>query len=60
LKDSDIFHRTHARDLLIKEYEREMTVLRNELKNAAGRISFTCDMWSSVVLRAFLAFTLHY
>ncbi|KAI0735748.1 hypothetical protein C8Q76DRAFT_568482, partial [Earliella scabrosa] len=60
LSNCDILHRTHARDLLIKEYEREMKLLREELKAACGRISFTCDMWSSAVLRAFLAVTLHY
>ncbi|KAI0753327.1 hypothetical protein C8Q80DRAFT_1055389, partial [Daedaleopsis nitida] len=60
LTEGDILHRTHARDLLIKEYEKEIQALRRELKGAAGRISFTCDMWSSVVMRAFLAVTLHY
>ncbi len=29
-------------------------------QNAPGRISFTCDMWTSMILRSFLAVTLHY
>ncbi|KAI0754672.1 hypothetical protein C8Q80DRAFT_1066584, partial [Daedaleopsis nitida] len=60
LKDSDILHCTHARTLLIKKYKREMATLCEELRDATGLISFTCDVWSSVVLQAFLAVMLHY
>ncbi|KAI1785412.1 hypothetical protein LXA43DRAFT_872324, partial [Ganoderma leucocontextum] len=60
LEDGDILHRTRAHDLLVEEYEREMDELRHELKAAVGRISFTCDLWSSVILRSFFAITLHY
>ncbi|PIL28171.1 hypothetical protein GSI_09708 [Ganoderma sinense ZZ0214-1] len=60
LEDKNILHRTLAHKLLVQEYEREMDELRTELKGALGRISFTCDLWSSVVLRSFFAITLHY
>nr|VWO95490.1 Lmo0415 protein [Ganoderma boninense] len=60
LTDEDILHRTLANTILNEEYEREIRELREELKKALGRISFTCDMWSSQTLRSFFAITVHY
>ncbi|EIW65093.1 uncharacterized protein TRAVEDRAFT_108337, partial [Trametes versicolor FP-101664 SS1] len=60
LTDKDILHRTHAHDLLIREYEMEMEKLRKELQTALGRISFTCDLWTCKILRGFFAATVHW
>ncbi|KAJ2994371.1 hypothetical protein NUW54_g7561 [Trametes sanguinea] len=61
LTDKDILHRTHAHDLIVKEYGLEIKRLREELKNnALGRISFTCDLWSSQDLRGYFALSVHY
>ncbi|CDO76288.1 hypothetical protein BN946_scf184917.g4 [Trametes cinnabarina] len=61
LTNKDILHRTHAHDLLVREYEMEIQRLRDELKaKALGRISFTCDLWSSQDLSGYFALSVHY
>ncbi|OJT08209.1 hypothetical protein TRAPUB_881 [Trametes pubescens] len=60
LTDADIPRRTHMHGLLIKKYAAEIQRVREELKYALGRISFTTDLWSCRILRGFLAITIHF
>ncbi|KAI0687366.1 hypothetical protein C8Q76DRAFT_569609, partial [Earliella scabrosa] len=60
LEDGDIPHRTKLRELIRDNFKATQTKLREELQKTLGRISFTADMWTDPILRAFMAITVHY
>ncbi|KAI0700241.1 hypothetical protein C8T65DRAFT_538891, partial [Cerioporus squamosus] len=60
LTDDDIPHRTKLRELIKTHFKTFQTELRQELRVPLGRISFTTDLWSDPILRAFMAVTAHY
>ncbi|KAI0658861.1 hypothetical protein C8Q70DRAFT_889361, partial [Cubamyces menziesii] len=60
LTDKDIPRRTRVHDVLVRKYERQIDELREQLKNALSRVSFTCDLWTCKILRGYLAITMHF
>lgn len=60
LKDSMIPHRTKVRGLVIETWGRYFQVLKDDLANAMGQVSFTTDIWSDRNRRSFLAITAHW
>ncbi|KAH7903782.1 hypothetical protein BJ138DRAFT_987404, partial [Hygrophoropsis aurantiaca] len=60
LRNSDIPHRTKLRELILDAWRKYFTALKRDLANAAGRVSFTTDIWSDDNLRPFLAMTAHW
>ncbi|KAF9471352.1 hypothetical protein BDN70DRAFT_781954, partial [Pholiota conissans] len=60
LQDSDIPHRTKITRVIFESYHREWKKLLGELQGAEGRISFTSELWSDILLRSFMAVTAHF
>ncbi|KAH7918397.1 hypothetical protein BV22DRAFT_998179, partial [Leucogyrophana mollusca] len=56
----DLPHRTKLRELVLDAWREYFNVLKRDLANAAGRVSFTTDIWSDDNLRPFLAMTAHW
>jgi hypothetical protein len=76
LDDTDIFHRTKARELIIDAFHEYFNALKRDLavgqplsgairnisflQAAQGKVSFTSDLWSDSNLRPFMALTAHW
>lgn len=76
LQDTDIFHRTKIRELILQAFDEYFAVLKLDLavsvqlsripqisdifQTAQGKVSFTSDMWSNSKLRPFMAVTAHW
>ncbi|THH30687.1 hypothetical protein EUX98_g3511 [Antrodiella citrinella] len=60
LSDDDIPHRTFLTTLLGKMFKTEHLKLEDDVQNALGRVSFTCDVWSDKNIRGFMGVTLHF
>ncbi|KIJ58314.1 hypothetical protein HYDPIDRAFT_57222, partial [Hydnomerulius pinastri MD-312] len=60
VSDKDLPHRSKLTEMIFKEYIKEHDELKEEFKNALGRISFTADVWSDQNLLAYLALTSHF
>ncbi|OJT08400.1 hypothetical protein TRAPUB_688 [Trametes pubescens] len=60
LQDEDIPHRSKLRMLIQVSYNAHRAEVRIEMQGALGRISFTADLWTDPILRAFMAVTAHY
>ncbi|KIJ59148.1 hypothetical protein HYDPIDRAFT_64146, partial [Hydnomerulius pinastri MD-312] len=60
LQDSNIPHRTKTRELILAAWQDYFEVLKADLKKAAGKISFTSDIWSVENLDLYLAMTVHW
>ncbi|CDO72222.1 hypothetical protein BN946_scf184970.g74 [Trametes cinnabarina] len=60
LEDKDIPHRTKLRMLIRASFNVHRADVRIEMQNALGRISFTADLWTDPIMRAFMAVTAHY
>ncbi|KAI0290317.1 hypothetical protein BC826DRAFT_880451, partial [Russula brevipes] len=60
LQDSDIPRRSKVREAIINEWGKYFHIMRKELENVPGRISFTADIWSSQSRYPYLAVTAHW
>ncbi|OJT05329.1 hypothetical protein TRAPUB_3770 [Trametes pubescens] len=60
LRDEDIPHRTKLRELIRTAHKKHRIEVQVEMAGALGRISFTADLWTDPILRAFMAVTAHY
>ncbi|KAI5823081.1 hypothetical protein K523DRAFT_225338, partial [Schizophyllum commune Tattone D] len=60
LKDEDIPHRTELGKLIMKRFQEEYSRLVADIENAAGRVSFTSDIWSRANMEPYMAVTAHY
>ncbi|CAA7260564.1 unnamed protein product [Cyclocybe aegerita] len=60
LMDDDIPHRSTLMNLIIQHFFKEYGKVLLEIKDAAGRVSYTADAWSHNDLSSFLAITAHY
>ncbi|KIK31617.1 hypothetical protein CY34DRAFT_46812, partial [Suillus luteus UH-Slu-Lm8-n1] len=45
LQDTDIFHRTKIRELILQAFDEYFGALKRDLAGALGKISFTSDLW---------------
>ncbi|KAJ8581509.1 hypothetical protein M405DRAFT_751700 [Rhizopogon salebrosus TDB-379] len=60
LKETAIPHRTKLSQLIVEAWKRYFHVLKGDLANAMGQVSFTADIWSNQALAAYLAMTAHW
>ncbi|GLB45978.1 putative hAT family C-terminal dimerisation region [Lyophyllum shimeji] len=60
LDEDDLPHRTKLTQLIYERFQVEFKKLIEELKNAAGRISFTSDLWTDQNRRSYMAITAHF
>ncbi|GLB45637.1 putative encoded by [Lyophyllum shimeji] len=60
LDEDDLPHRTKLTQLIYERFQLEFKKLIEELKNAAGRISFTSDLWTDQNRRSYMAITAHF
>ncbi|KAF8872830.1 hypothetical protein BD779DRAFT_1427496, partial [Infundibulicybe gibba] len=60
LKETDIPHRTKIREQVIMAWKKYYKILKVELENSMGRISFTADIWSDANRAPYLAITGHW
>jgi hypothetical protein len=60
LEDKDIPHREKMTSMILDAHALEYRKMREDLKNALGRISFTMDLWTDPNLTPFMAVTAHY
>jgi hypothetical protein len=75
LQDTNIFHRTKIRELILQAFNKYFAVLKQDLavtaqllkvpqtyifQAAQGKVSFTSDMWSNHKLCPFMAVTAHW
>lgn len=60
INSNDIPGRTKMSELALSEFEKEKKDLRARLHACPGRISLTCDTWTSDTMNAYLAVTAHY
>ncbi|KAI0294506.1 hypothetical protein BC826DRAFT_1104575 [Russula brevipes] len=59
LQDKDIPQQTKVRGAIMDKWQDYFYVLKKDLANAPGRISFTADIWSNQTHYPFLAVTVH-
>ncbi|KAL1745752.1 hypothetical protein HDZ31DRAFT_35679 [Schizophyllum fasciatum] len=60
LKDEDIPHRTRLGELILERFKEEYSHMVADIENAAGRVSFTSDIWSRASMEPYMAVTAHY
>ncbi|KIM87796.1 hypothetical protein PILCRDRAFT_85650 [Piloderma croceum F 1598] len=60
LKETMVPHRTKLRELIIQAWRRYFQILKHNLVNAIGHVSFTMDIWSDQNRRSYLALTAHW
>ncbi|KAG2738986.1 hypothetical protein P692DRAFT_201688711, partial [Suillus brevipes Sb2] len=60
LQDTDIFHPTKIRELILEAFDEYFGALKRDLAGALGKVSFTSDLWSNSKLRPFMAITAHW
>ncbi|KAL1746119.1 ribonuclease H-like domain-containing protein [Schizophyllum fasciatum] len=60
LEDEDIPHRTLLTELIAERFKIEKARMEEDLQSAAGRVSYTADVWSRANMQPFLAVTAHY
>ncbi|KIK78351.1 hypothetical protein PAXRUDRAFT_164225, partial [Paxillus rubicundulus Ve08.2h10] len=60
LRDSDIPRQTKMRKLIIKAWRQYFAVLKQDLANAEGSISFTSNIWLDENYWPFVAITAHW
>ncbi|KIL54972.1 hypothetical protein M378DRAFT_18367 [Amanita muscaria Koide BX008] len=53
-------HRDKVREGIVDEWGRWFEKLKLDMSQAAGRVSFTADIWSSTNLSSYLALTVHW
>ncbi|KAK0224949.1 hypothetical protein EDD85DRAFT_752286, partial [Armillaria nabsnona] len=60
LTDADIPHRTQIWSCIMEIWAKHLKQLSKEMQGAIGKISFTCDLWSSANLVPYMAVTAHW
>ncbi|CAG8728091.1 13277_t:CDS:2, partial [Acaulospora colombiana] len=60
LIDGDIPGRGTIRHRILTRYKQDRQELKQQLKDALGRISLTADLWSSSTMKSFMAVTVHW
>ncbi|KAJ8581992.1 hypothetical protein M405DRAFT_696549, partial [Rhizopogon salebrosus TDB-379] len=60
IHDKNLPHRTKLTEMILEEFRREYCKMKNDLKNALGRISHTTDLWSDLNLDSYMAVTAHF
>ncbi|KAF8546659.1 hypothetical protein OG21DRAFT_1374340, partial [Imleria badia] len=60
LRDNEIPHRTKLHKLVLKAWKEYFVAVKQNLANAAGRISFTTDIWSDSEMHPYLALMAHW
>ncbi|KAE9396787.1 hypothetical protein BT96DRAFT_794211, partial [Gymnopus androsaceus JB14] len=60
LKDEDIPHRTKLRAAIIEQFQVYFNQLKTDLAASVSKISFTADVWSSFMMKPYLAITAHW
>ncbi|KAJ3558445.1 hypothetical protein NM688_g926 [Phlebia brevispora] len=57
---TELMHRTAFTGYILRKFQERFDRLKEMLKHAVGRVSFTTDMWSNAVLKGFMAITVHF
>ncbi|KAG9310336.1 hypothetical protein JVU11DRAFT_9466 [Chiua virens] len=60
LHDTDIPRHMKLHELILEAWQKYFKVIKRELVNAAGKVSFTCGIWSDDSYCPFLAITAHW
>ncbi|KIM51464.1 hypothetical protein SCLCIDRAFT_89914, partial [Scleroderma citrinum Foug A] len=60
LKDTDVPHQTHMRDLVINTWYDSFVDLQKQVKAALGNVLFTSDIWTDSNCKSYLAMTGHW
>lgn len=59
-KESDIPHRSKLTESILRHAEQIGIELAKELRDAPGKLCLTYDGWTSAIMTAYLAVTVHY
>ncbi|KAF5319548.1 hypothetical protein D9619_008318 [Psilocybe cf. subviscida] len=60
ITDAELPHRTRLSKLIELQFEKEYQLMRIDIKNALGRVSFTSDVWSRQTMQSFMGVTAHF
>ncbi|KDQ21134.1 hypothetical protein BOTBODRAFT_85055, partial [Botryobasidium botryosum FD-172 SS1] len=53
-------HRIKLKEIIEEYAKKSCKLMLEDLKGSEGRVSFTTDLWSDIILHSFMAVTAHY
>ncbi|KAI6012366.1 hypothetical protein EDC04DRAFT_2508709, partial [Pisolithus marmoratus] len=60
IEDRDLPHHSKLAQMILTEFHKVFGEIKDELKHALGRVSYTTNLWSDKNLDSYMAVTSHY